>query len=167
MKRRREAVSGPPRSVSHLDVKHPAAQTTTSMLLLLEEMLSVRPLPPFVRCASRGCGRCARAPALHYYRFALTSCVLTDGCLVQPSIAHIKETGTDPLPTGALNRPFMLCTAELTSFLLRKVAASRVRIHEHVHCDMLESFALTLLLELRISSFVHLLTSTTQHLQVL
>lgn len=57
----------------------------------------------------------------------LTQCVPTDGCLVQPSIAGIKETGTDPLPRERWTIPS--CYALLNLHLFQyKVTPSLMRI---------------------------------------
>lgn len=67
----------------------------------------------------------------------LTQRVSTDGCLVKPSIAGIKETGTDPLPREHWTMPSRYALLNLHLFQC-KVTHSPVGRHKDLHCGQVQ-----------------------------
>lgn len=93
-----------------------------SWLSRLLSLCSIKTLPSFSSAVTNLC---------------LAQRVPTDGCLVKPSIAGIKETGTDPLPREHWTMPSRYALLNLHLFQ-RKVTQSPVRRHEDLHCGRVQ-----------------------------
>lgn len=84
----------------------------------LRSLCTIKPLPALFSAVTNLC---------------LAQCVPTDGCLVQPSIASIKETGTDPRPREHWTIPS--CYALLNLHLCQhKVTPSLMHRHKDMYC---------------------------------